>query len=104
MTSNPQPLPPQRKPVYVFDTNLFVAALRSRRGASFVILNAVCQAAIATDSLLAVASLAPISERQPSHDLTATAFALARLHSLAGYRLCQLPDGRAQSALAYWPH
>ena len=43
MTSNPQRLPPQRKPVYVFDTNLFVAALRSRRGASFVILNAIRQ-------------------------------------------------------------
>ena len=44
--SSPQRLPPQRKPVYVFDTNIFVAALRSRRGASFVILNAIRQEAI----------------------------------------------------------
>ena len=43
MTSKPQHLPHQRKPVYVFDTNIFVAALRSRRGASFVILNAIRQ-------------------------------------------------------------
>ncbi|MEL6471569.1 MAG: PIN domain-containing protein [Cyanobacteria bacterium J06623_4] len=33
----------RRRPVYVFDTNIFVAALRSRRGASFVILNAIRQ-------------------------------------------------------------
>ena len=33
----------QANAVYVFDTNVFVAALRSRRGASFVILNAIRQ-------------------------------------------------------------
>ena len=38
-----QRLRSQRKAIYVFDTNVFVAALRSRRGASFVILNAIRQ-------------------------------------------------------------
>lgn len=33
--------------MYVFDTNVFVAALRSRRGASFVILSAIRQGLIA---------------------------------------------------------
>lgn len=33
--------------MYVFDTNLFVAALRSRQGASFVILKAIRQGLIA---------------------------------------------------------
>lgn len=32
--------------LYVFDTNIFVAALRSRRGASFLILKAICQGLI----------------------------------------------------------
>ena len=47
MTSNPQRLPAQRKLIYVFDPNIFVAALRSRRGASFVTLNTIRQALIA---------------------------------------------------------
>ena len=33
--------------MYVFDTNVFVAALRSRQGASFVILKAIRQGLIA---------------------------------------------------------
>jgi predicted nucleic acid-binding protein len=33
--------------MYVFDTNVFVAALRSRQGASFVILSAIRQGLIA---------------------------------------------------------
>ena len=49
-----QHLRSQRKAVSVFDTNVFVAALRSRRGVSFSSLNAIRQDLISGAALQAL--------------------------------------------------